>query len=419
MTNTSEPTPRPRPLEDVTVLDLTVALAGPFATLLLAGLGARVIKVEDPSNGDSCRTNSPYLGATGAKLTRETEDDISISALNRLRNKLGISLNLKHPRSKDVFADLVASADILVENFSKGTLERLGAGYDSVRELNPRLVYCSITGFGTDGESGSAKAMDAIIQALSGMMMTSGEEHDPPTRLGVPLADLTTPIYAVIGILAALHQARRTGLGQHVDVSMLGAMTSLVACEHFDALAQCGVPSRTGQRATRLAPFGLYKTADGYVSICAPTDKFAHRVLDAIGAPELAGDPRFTTRDDRVRNFAELDAMIERWTSSRTLVSVLAQLEEAGVPAAEVRDPKVAVRDPRVTAREETVPLLHPQFGAVGEFYGTGVPMRFSGATTGFDQPPPSLGEHNQKVYGDILGYSIERIQELRSEGVI
>ncbi|MEP7272044.1 MAG: CoA transferase [Acidobacteriota bacterium] len=419
MTTNTELSPLPRPLEDVTVLDITVALAGPYATLLLAGLGARVIKIEDPNAGDSCRTNSPYLGANGPTLARESDDDISISVLNRLRNKLGVSLNLKHPRSRAVFSDLVGKADVVVENFSRGTMDRLGAGYEAVRELNPRAVYCSITGFGAKGDSGSGKAMDAIIQALSGMMMTSGEEHDPPTRLGVPLADLTAPMFAVIGILAALHQARRTGKGQHVDVSMLGAMTSLVACEPFDALEACGVPSRTGQRAPRLAPFGVYKTADGYVSICAPTDKFAHQIFSVIGSPLLAEDSRFATRDERVRHSAELDTRIEHWTSSNATSRVLNELELAGVPVAEVRDPKIAVRDPQVVAREETVRLLHPKYGDVGEVYGTGIPIKFSGARTGFDQPPPSLGEHNQKVYGEILGYSAERIEELRTDGVI
>ncbi len=221
----------PRPLEGVTVLDMTGALAGPFATLLLAGLGARVIKIENPTAGDSCRSNPPYLGRNGATLTRQNEDDVSISALNRLRNKLGITLNLKNPEAREVFADLVKHADVLVENFSRGTLERLGAGYDRVREINPRMIYCSITGFGSAGDPGSGKAMDAIIQALSGVMMTSGKPAEPPVRVGVPFADMCAPLFGVIGVLAALHQSKSTGIGQHVDISMLGALTMMVACE--------------------------------------------------------------------------------------------------------------------------------------------------------------------------------------------
>ncbi len=272
MDNPSKSNRLPRPLEGLTVLDMTVALAGPFATLLLAGLGARVIKIENPAGGDTSRSNAPYLGKNGATLTRENEDDVSISALNRLRNKLSITLNLKAPEAREVFADLVKQADVAVENFSRGTLERLGLGYAYACKINPRIIYCSITGFGSAGDPGSGKAMDAIIQALSGVMLTSGEPDDPPVRVGVPFADLCAPLFGVIGILAALHQAKNTGTGQHVDISMLGALTMMVACESYDVLERCGVPLRTGQTVPRLAPFGIYPTRDGFVAVCAPTD---------------------------------------------------------------------------------------------------------------------------------------------------
>ncbi len=296
------------PLEDITVLDLTTALAGPFATLLLAGLGAKVIKIENPAVADSCRSNPPYLSRDGGRLTRQHEDDVSISALNRLRNKQGVTLNLKHPEGRMVYADLIKTADVIVENFSRGALERLGAGYTFAQQLNPRIVYCSITGFGSEGDPGTGKAMDAIIQALSGVMMTSGGPHDPPVRIGVPFADLTAPLFGVIGVLAAIHQAQRTGIGQHVDVSMLGVMTMMVSGEPFDLLERCGVPQRTGLTVPRLAPFGMYRTLDGYVSICAPTEAFAHALFQAIGRPELTTDARFAKRDDRLVNVAELDA---------------------------------------------------------------------------------------------------------------
>jgi CoA:oxalate CoA-transferase len=247
------------PLEDLTVLDLTTALAGPFATLLLAGLGAKVIKIENPiGGGDSCRSNAPYLGASGGTLARQHEDDVSVSALNRLRNKVGITLNLKHPEARTVYADLINSADVIVENFSRGTLERLGVGYTFAKQVNPRIVCCSITGFGSEGDPGTGKAMDAIIQALSGVMMTSGSPGDPPVRIGVPFADLSAPLFGVIGVLAAIHHAQRTGFGQHVDVSMLGVMTMMVSGEPFDLLNRCGVPQRTGLTVPRLAPFGRH-----------------------------------------------------------------------------------------------------------------------------------------------------------------
>ena len=408
-----------KPLDGITVLDLTVALAGPFATLILAGLGARVIKVENPAGGDSCRSNAPYLGADGPKLTRESADDISVSALNRLRNKLGVTLNLKHPDARAVYADLVKKSDIVVENFSRGTLERLGVGYAFASEVNPKVIYCSITGFGSTADASPAKAMDAIIQALSGTMMTSGGPDDPPIRVGLPVGDLTAPLFGVIGVLAALHQAQHTGQGQHIDVSMLGALTMMVAVETFDLLERCGIPQRTGLTVPRLAPFGLYRTKDGYIAICAPTETFARSLFEAIGRADLIDDPRFVNRDARVENVRALDAIIGDFTSRYTNADAVSILESGGVPSAEVRSPDEAVRDPRVLARAETVRLEHPKYGAVDEVYGMGIPIKFSGATAGFDQPAPALGEHNEAVYGKILGYSPERLERLKSSGAI
>ncbi len=409
----------PRPLEDVTVLDLTTALAGPFATAILAGLGARVIKIENPLGPDTCRANPPYLGARGASLVRQAEDDVSVSAINRLRNKQAITLNLKRPEALAVFADLVRKANVVVENFSRGALDRVGAGYAFASQINPQIVYCSITGFGSDGEAGGGKAMDAIIQALSGVMMTSGAPGDPPVRVGVPFADLNAPLFGVIGLLAALHQARRTGLGQRVDVSMLGVMTSMVACEPFDLLEQCGVPQRTGQTVPRLAPFGIYPTQDGYVAICAPTEAFASSLFAAMGTPELSQDARFRTRDVRFQNVDELDRIVETFTSSIDTNALLERLEAAGVPAAEVRKPGAAVRDPRVLARGETVKLQHPNHGEVEDVYGMGIPIRFSGSQVGFDQPAPGIGQHNEAVYTGLLGYTAEKLTELREKKVI
>ena len=409
----------PRPLEDVTVLDMTTALAGPFATFLLAGMGARVIKIENPLGPDTCRGNAPFVGKHGASLSREHEDDVSVSAINRLRNKQAVTLNLKKPEALEVFADLVKQADAVVENFSRGTLDRLGAGYEFSSKINPRIIHCSITGFGSEGDPGTGKAMDAIIQALSGVMMTSGAMGDPPMRVGVPFADLSAPLFGVIGLLAALHQAQRTGIGQHVDISMLGVMTAMVACEPFDLLERCGVPQRTGQTVPRLAPFGIYPSADGYVAICAPTEAFATSLFEAIQRPELCTDPKFRTRDDRVKNVEELNTIIEGFTRSLPTAEINARLDAVGVPSAPVRNPDVAMRDPQVVARGETVRLMHPKFGDVGDIYGMGLPIRFSGCDVGFDKPAPGLGEHNEAVYCGLLGYSPEKLEELRAKKVI
>ena len=417
--NAPAPDSRPKPLAGLTVLDLTIALAGPYATFLLAGLGARVIKIENPGHGDPCRNNAPYVGRNGVTLARTHDDDVSASALNRLRGKLGTTLNLKHPRAKEIFADLLRQADIVVENFSTGTMDRLGVGYEYAREVNPRIVFCSLSGFGAEKAAAGGKAMDTIIQALSGLMMTSGEPGDGPIRVGVPMADLIAPLFGVIGILAALQQRERTGVGQHVDVSMLGALTSMVAGEPFDLLEQCGIPQRTGRMVPRLAPFGVYRTLDGWIAICAPTEPFARGLFAAMGQPELAADPRFTTRDARVANVDAVNGLVDAFTASRRSAELIDLFDTHGVPAAEVRSPGDAVRDARVLQRGETVPIEHPTRGHVADMIGMGVPIVFSDGATGLDRPAPAIGEHNDLVYRDLLGYPADAIASLRADDVI
>jgi crotonobetainyl-CoA:carnitine CoA-transferase CaiB-like acyl-CoA transferase len=407
------------PLAGLTVLDLTLALAGPFATFLLAALGARVIKIENPDLPDPCRENPPYLGRHGVSLGRTSRDDVSVSALNRLRGKYGVTLNLKQPGARDVFADLVRQADIVVENFSAGTLERLGVGYPFAQAANPRIIYCSISGFGADSGNTGAKAMDSIIQALSGLMMTSGTPADPPVRVGVPVADLLAPVFGVIGIFAALRRRDATGVGQHVDVSMLGVLTSLVAAEPFDLLEACGMPQRTGRVVPRLTPFGVYESADGYVAICAPTEPFARGVFAAIGHPEFATDPRFATRDARVAHVDEMNACIEAFTRAVPTAELLPLLERHHVPVAAVRSPADAVRDPRVRKRGETVPLEHPEFGPVADVIGMGLPIAFSDAGTACLRAAPSVGQDNALVYGEWLGYGPDGVDRLRGAGII
>jgi crotonobetainyl-CoA:carnitine CoA-transferase CaiB-like acyl-CoA transferase len=408
-----------QPLAGRTVIDLTTALAGPYATLLLAGLGATVIKVENPAGGDVSRNNAPYVGEHGLSLARTSEADMSVSMLVRGRGKLSVTLNLKDPRGRAVFHDLVRDADVLVENYSPGVTRRLGIDYAAVREVNPRLVYTSISGFGAQGGPGSGKAMDAIVQALSGVMLTAGEPDEGPVRFGLPIGDLLAPLFAVIGTVSALLQAEHTGEGQHIDVSMLGALTSLMACEPFDAYDAVGLAQRTGATVPRLAPFGVLPTADGHIALCAPTDAFAAGVFRAMGRPELATDDRFRTRDERVRRADELHELIRGWSRAHPTVDVVAALTAEGVPAAEVRDPAAAVRDPLVREREEVVPVAHPRFGAVADLSATGVPIRFSGARASLERPAPGLGEHNDHVYRELLGYSQERIAELAEESVI
>ena len=408
------------PLEGKTVLDLTTALAGPYATLLLASLGARVIKIENPTRGgDSSRNNSPYLTAEGLSVTRSGPDDMSVSMMLRGRNKESITLNLKHPESREVFLDLARNADIIVENYSAGVTGRLGIDYAAVQTVNPKLVYTSISGFGAQGVAGDGKAMDTIIQALSGIMMTAGEPGDGPVRFGLPIGDLAAPLFAVIGTLAAVMHADATGQGQHVDVSMLGSLTSLVACEPFDALESIGIPLRTGAYVPRLAPFGTFHAGDGWFAICAPTDTFADGALRAIDRADLVTDDKYATRDARVRNADELHAMIAHWASTRPLDEVIAAFEACGVPVAPVRDTAEAVRDELVLSRREVVPLVHPTYGQVDGLYGSGLPVVFSRSRADLSRPAPGLGEQTHTVLSELLDYDEEHIRRLRADGVL
>lgn len=407
----------PRPLEGLRVIDLTRALAGPYATLLLAGLGAEVIKIEDPKGGDLARENSPYVGRDGVGIERRHDDDLSVSHLTRARGKHGVSLNLKHPEARTVFADLARTADIVVENFTAGTADRLGVGYDAARAANPRIVYCSLSGFGADQPEGG-KAMDVIIQALSGAMYTSGDADQPPVRMGIPVADMLAPVFAVIGILSAIEQRHRTGEGQHVDISMLGALTSFVAIENWAAMRAVDMPARTGLTVQRLSPFGVFACADGYIALVAVHHKLALGLFEAMGRPELIDDPRFATRDGRVANAPVLEALITAWSCMLPVAEVVARLEAQGVPVAPVRHPEEALTDPRVLAREETNAVSHPDYASAVELRTAGIPIRFSAARAGFDPVlPVRIGEHNAQVFA-ALGYDTARIAALAAEGV-
>lgn len=409
----------PRPLQGVTVLDFTTALAGPYASLLLAGLGARVIKIENPRAPDTARSNAPYLGADGVKLARESEDDVSLAIIERGRNKEAITLDLKAPGAATIFADLLRKADVLIENFSAGTADRMGIGYAVASAINPRIVYTSISGFGADARGSQNKAMDTMIQAMSGIMMTSGDPGAPPLRLGVPFGDLTAPLFAVIGTLTALRQAETAGRGQHVDVSLLGSLTALVACEPFELMERTGQETRTGNMMPRLGAFGVFPTRDGHVAICAPTDAFVSALFAAMAQPELAVDARFQSRDSRVSNADALHDVISAWAGRHSSAEVLKELAANGVPAAPVRTPGEAVSDPRLLARGETELARHPKFGTAAGAYVGGLPIVMSGSFVGFDRSAPMLGEHNEAIYGELLGYSDEKMESLRDKGVI
>jgi len=250
-------------------------------------------------------------------------------------------------------------------------------------------------------------------------MLTAGEPGQPPVRFGLPVGDLVAPLFAVIGTLAAVLDQEKTGEGQHVDVSMLGALTSLVACEPFDALESIGFPLRTGDYVPRLAPFGTFQTSDGWFALCAPTDRFAAGVFGAIGRTDLLETDDFGTRDARVHNADRLHALIAGWAADKPLATVLEAFEAHGAPAAPVRTTADAVRDPQVVSRGEVVPLVHPKFGHFDGLYGAGLPVVFSRSEVDLNSPAPRLGEHNDAVLRDLLGYSPDRIGDLARTGVV
>ena len=409
----------PKPLDGFVVLDLTTALAGPYSTLLLAGLGARVIKIENPKSPDTARNNAPFIGRDGLSMLRQHDDDMSLAMLERGRNKESVTLDLKSDDGRSIFFNLVDVADVVVENFSAGTADRLGIGYAVCKEINPKIIYTSISGFGANMISAQNKAMDTIVQALSGLMMTSGGPQDAPVRVGVPFGDLAAPLYAVIGTLAALMQARVTAVGQHVDVSLLGAITAMVATEPFDVMKKSGQETRTGNTMPRLAPFGIFPTQDGYVAICAPTDGFTASLLRVMDKEELIGDERFVDRTSRVKNNQALHQMVQDWAQCLPTDEAVMLLEKAGVPSGCVREPGEAIRDPRLIARGETERIEHPKYGAVEDVIVGGLPIRMTGSFAGFDKHAPTLGQHNQAVFGDLLGISKDILSRLKAQGSI
>jgi crotonobetainyl-CoA:carnitine CoA-transferase CaiB-like acyl-CoA transferase len=407
-----------RPLQGIRVLDLTVALAGPYGSLLLGGMGAEVIRVEPPGGGDIARTNPPFVGAGGLNFGCKHDDEESLTILNRARNKKSITIDLKSPQGHALFMRLVKECDVVIENMSEGATTRLKVDYDSVRQANPRIVYASIKAFGEPSPSPGLKGMDIIIQALSGVMEVTGEREAAPTRWGLPIADLIAPLFAVNGILAALIHRGRTGEGQQVQVSMLDCLASLVAEEHFDILGQAGYPMRSGNFHDRLCPFGVYPTRDGHVAMVAFSQEWLSGLLDAMGQQGLAGDPRFCNRGVRMQNAGELNAIIETWTRQRTSAEVVSDLERRRVPVAPVRKPQEVLHDPHLHATGAVMKLSHPKLGAL-EAVGMGLPIRFSRTPSQFDQPAAELGSANEEVFRGLLGLDGAAVERLQSQGVI
>ncbi|WP_370182228.1 CaiB/BaiF CoA transferase family protein [Rhodococcus wratislaviensis] len=409
-----------RPLEGLRVLDLTVALAGPYGTLLLAAMGAEVIKIESPGGSDIARFNPPFSNSDGGlHFGTVGDDDISLSILSRARGKKSVELDLKSAEGREIFYKMTEHADIVFENLSEGVVERLEVDYDTLRAINPRLIYCSLSGLGRPSYYPGVKAMDITVQALSGVMDTTGCSDGPPMRFGLPISDMLAPLYAVIGVQSALLQRRVTGEGQHVTVSMLECMSALLPFEHSDVLQRNGFEARSGNHHNRLAPFGIYRTRDGHVSIAAASDAWMAAIFDAIGQPELMDDPRFAGRGPRAVNADGLNVIIEDWTSQHSTDDVIAELgARRSVPCVPVRTAVEVLADQALFDRRVLEPLVHPTAGTLDAVAG-GVPIHMSDADVSVGRSAHLLGADTDEVLIELAGLTEDDLAGLRAKRVI
>lgn len=379
-----------RPLTGVVVVDLSQVLAGPLCTMILADLGADVIKVEPP-HGDQSRTS---LG------TRIGDDSAAFLAINR--NKRSVVLDLGSESGRDALHRLVAKADVVVENFRPGVADRLGAGYDELSALNPRLIYGSVTGFGSEGPYAKRAGLDLVVQAMTGLMSVTGEQGGRPVKNGPPVADLSSGLYLTIGILAALHDRDVTGVGQQVATSLYESALSLAVWETAELWATGEQPGPLGSAHRMAAPYQALRTSDGYIVVAATNARFWQRLCDIVGRPELVDDPRFLTNAGRLAHRSDLTDLLEEALTCRTTAEWVEELVAAGVPAGPLQDYPHALRDPHTLATGMVVEAPHPD---VGTLRMLGSPVHLSGAGTRLDRLPPRLGEHTVEV---LREYGIE-----------
>ncbi len=407
-----------KPLAGVAVLDLTRFLAGPYCPLPLAGPGADVIRVEPPA-GHLYRGFPPFAGPKGTSLSRQTDDDLGMALLHRLRGKKSVTLNLREPAGVEIFRRLCGRADVVVENFLPGTLEQMGLGFPVLQATNPRIVLCSISGFGQTGPYRDWRAFDPIIQAMSGISSVTGQPGQPPLRCGAAVSDTTAALYGVIGILSALRARERTGRGDWVDVSMLDGSFFLLP-DLVEFATGGGQSERRGNSHPTVVPFNVYRARDGWFTMCAVAPREWQAVLRALGKPELDADPRFgSTPVNRRAHRAEIDALIGEWAAARTVAEAVETLQAHQVASGPVRDVGDAIEDEHLLAREMVMPLEHPVHGAVPGARGMGMPIKFRNHPASFDQGAPALGAHNDEVYGGLLALSAEEIATPRANDVI
>jgi formyl-CoA transferase/CoA:oxalate CoA-transferase len=392
------------PLSGFTVLDLTRVLSGPYCTMILSDLGARVIKVEQPGKGDDTRAWGPPFVAT------ESAYFLSIN-----RNKESVTLDFKPAAGREVLEKLIAKADVLVENFRPGTLERAGFGWNDVGERFPRLVYASISGYGQTGPRRDEGGYDAVMQAEGGLMSVTGDNDRPGYRMGVAITDMVAGLYCAQGITSALLARERTGKGQLVDIGMLDTTAALLTYQAANWFTTGKTPTRQGNRHATIAPYETFTTRDGEIVVAVGNDGLWQRFCVAIGLPELGTDPRFTTNKDRMANYDEMRPPIARAFLTATNGEWVKRLNDAGVANGEVRNIAGMLTDPQLQARHMIETLPHPTAGPTRVI---GAPIKMSNTPASVRTPPPMLGQHTDAVLGE-LGYSAAEITALRDSRVI
>ena len=405
----------PKPLSNVRVLDLSRILAGPWATQNLADLGADVIKVEKPGAGDDTRQMGPPFMHNAA--TEEAGDAAYFMCCNR--GKQSVTIDFTHPDGQALIRSLVKNADVLVENYKVGALQKYGLDYQALHEVNPDLIYCSVTGFGQTGPYKDRAGYDYLIQGMGGLMSITGECDDlpggGPQRVGVAVADLLTGMYATVAILAALRHRDQGGGGQHIDISLLDCQVGTLANQGLNYLTTGVAPRRMGTGHPNIAPYQVYPAQDGHIILAVGNDTQFKRFCDAVGEPEFALDDRFRTIRDRVANRTEMNARLEAIIRTRTVADWVQLLEAAQVPCGPINTIDRVFNDPHVASRGMQLNLEHPVYGSVPSIRN---PIRFSETALEFTMAPPVLGQHTEQVLRD-LGLDEQEIERLHRDKIV